>query len=68
MEDTSVLAIPMPTGTRRTGRRPSRWRGAYCAEFVDLKTSRSARPAAHRPVELMFRYNFVPSSSKATRS
>ena len=44
--------------------RPSarrRWRGAIAAEFVDLKNFKIQHELFKRvPVDMMFRYNFVP--------
>ena len=40
MEDTSVLAIPMPTGTDDRAQAESLAR-RYCAEFVDLAQGRA---------------------------
>ena len=60
MEDTSVLAIPMPTGTDDRAQAESLAR-RYCAEFVDLKNFKIQHDLLRTvPVELMFRYNFVP--------
>src|ERR1700691_2873916 len=60
MEDTSVLAIPMPTGTDDRAQAEALAR-RYCAEFVDLKNFRIQHDLLRTvPVELMFRYNFVP--------
>src|SRR6204780_1886654 len=65
MEDTSVLAIPMPTGTddRAQAEPPPR---RYHAEFVDLKNFKIQHELLRTvPVELMFRYNFVPIEQQA---
>src|ERR1700691_1662819 len=60
MEDTSVLAIPMPTGTDDRAQAEALAR-RYCAEFVDLKNFRIQHDLLRTvPVELMFRYIFVP--------
>src|ERR1700691_4806915 len=60
MEDTSVLAIPMPTGTDDRAQAEALAR-RYCAEFVDLKNFKIQHDLLRTvPVELMFRYIFVP--------
>src|SRR6202161_2748355 len=56
----SVLAIPMPTGTDDRSQAEALAR-RYCAEFVDLRNCRIQHDLLRTvPVELMFRYNFVP--------
>ena len=60
MEEASVLAIPMPTGTDDRAQAEALAR-RYCAEFVDLKNFKIQHDLLRTvPVELMFRYNFVP--------
>src|SRR6202161_507122 len=61
----SVLAIPMPTGTDDRSQAEALAR-RYCAEFVDLKNFRIQHDLLRTvPVELMFRYNFVPIEQQA---
>jgi len=65
MEDASVLAIPMPTGTDDRAQAEALAR-RYCAEFVDLKNFKIQHDLLRTvPVELMFRYNFVPIEQQA---
>src|ERR1700723_3263602 len=60
MEDTSVLAIPMPTGLDERAQAEALAK-RYHAEFVDLKNFKIQHDLLRTvPVELMFRYNFVP--------
>src|SRR5580698_2982772 len=60
MADASVLAIPMPAGTDDRSQAEELAR-RYCAEFVDLKNFKIQHDLLRTvPVELMFRYNFVP--------
>ena len=63
MADTSVHCASrircraVPTSARRR----RRWRARYRAEFVDLKNFKIQHDLLRTvPVELMFRYNFVP--------
>src|SRR6202041_1502604 len=64
MEDTSVLAIPMPTGLDERAQAEALAR-RYQAEFVDLKNFKIQHDLLRTvPVELMFRYNFVPIEQK----
>jgi hypothetical protein len=68
MEEASVLAIPMPTGTDDRAQAESLAR-RYCAEFVDLKNFKIQHDLLRTvPVELMFRYNFVPIEQQQRRT
>ena len=59
-DSASVLAIPMPTGTDDRSQAEALAK-RYCAEFVDLKNFKIQHDLLRTvPVELMFRYNFVP--------
>jgi type IV pilus assembly protein PilB len=59
-DSASVLAIPMPTGTDDRAQAEALAK-RYCAEFVDLKNFKIQHDLLRTvPVELMFRYNFVP--------
>src|SRR5580658_983416 len=61
----SVLAIPMPTGTDDRSQAEALAR-RYHAEFVDLKNFKIQHDLLRTvPVELMFRYNFVPIEQQA---
>src|SRR5271169_3493566 len=65
MADASVLAIPMPAAQdeRATAEALAR---RYHAEFVDLKNFKIQHDLLRTvPVELMFRYNFVPIEQRA---
>jgi len=66
MADTTVLAIPLPAGAAVPGSQEERAQAEllaqrYRAEFVDLKNFKIQHDLLRTvPVELMFRYNFVP--------
>src|SRR6202453_1193787 len=60
MADASVLAIPMPAAQDERTQAEALAR-RYHAEFVDLKNLKIQHALLRTvPVELMFRYNFVP--------
>src|ERR1700677_1868981 len=60
MADASVLAIPMPAAQDERTQAEALAR-RYHAEFVDLKNFKIQHDLLRTvPVELMFRYNFVP--------
>src|SRR6202161_1968905 len=55
-----VIALPIPTGTDERAQAEA-LALRYCAEFVDLRNCRIQHDLLRTvPVELMFRYNFVP--------
>jgi type IV pilus assembly protein PilB len=60
MADTTVLAIPVPSGSDERVQAEALAR-RYHADFVDLKNFKIQHDLLRTvPVELMFRYNFVP--------
>jgi type II secretory ATPase GspE/PulE/Tfp pilus assembly ATPase PilB-like protein len=60
MADTTVLAIPLANGLDERGNAEALAQ-RYHAEFVDLKNFKIQHDLLRTvPVELMFRYNFVP--------
>ena len=60
MADATVLAIPMPSGSDDRAQAEA-LATRYHAEFVDLKNFKIQHDLLRTvPVELMFRYNFVP--------
>jgi len=60
MADSTILAIPLPaSGDERA--QAELLAARYHAEFVDLKNFKIQHELLRTvPVELMFRYNFVP--------
>jgi len=67
MADTNLMSLPtpLPTGTLPVGQdersQAEALAGRYCADFVDLKNFKIQHDLLRTvPVELMFRYNFVP--------
>jgi type IV pilus assembly protein PilB len=60
MADSTILAIPLPAGVDEQAQ-AELLAARYHAEFVDLKNFRIQHDLLRTvPVELMFRYNFVP--------
>ncbi|UWZ83048.1 GspE/PulE family protein [Occallatibacter riparius] len=60
MAETTVLAIPLPAGVDERANAEALAK-RYRAEFVDLKNFKIQHDLLRTvPVELMFRYNFVP--------
>ena len=60
MSDANVIALPVPLAVDERGNAESLAR-RYHAEFVDLKNFKIQHELLRTvPVELMFRYNFVP--------
>ena len=60
MADPSVLTLPVPTSVDERAQAEALAR-RYHAEFVDLKNFKIQHELLRTvPVELMFRYNFVP--------
>ena len=57
----TALPLPPSLPARTSAPRPKRWPRRYHAEFVDLKNFKIQHELLRTvPVELMFRYNFVP--------
>ncbi|MFP5235524.1 MAG: GspE/PulE family protein [Acidobacteriota bacterium] len=64
MSDTTTLSVPLQNGYDERARAESLAR-RYRAEFVDLKNFKIQHELLRTvPVELMFRYNFVPIEQK----
>ena len=68
MADATVLAIPVPSGSDERAQAEALAR-RYHAEFVDLKNFKIQHDLLRTvPVELMFRYNFVPIEQQSRRA
>src|ERR1035438_6682186 len=65
MADATLITLPLPPGQDERGHAEALAR-RYCAEFVDLKNFKIQHDLLRTvPVELMFRYNFVPIEQQA---